>query len=348
MLQQYRPDLPKAVDQQLSQASQVVKHQGKKLARNHFDQEKGHAYFHIIRANLKAMNMASEACVYCQSNEGSSIDHFKPIAEDPNDTFAWENYFWACSICNSNLKRSQYPKRGLERLLIKPDEDSPTKTLRLVKNGRFFEHKVSLTDTKATIKQLRNDQTIEVFQLNKRQMIINERKNAWLLIDKLCQDYMQTTHPNKRQTIINLLQEPPLFHVLGYMFAIYQKSNLADQILPISAYSAFHNIPQIKWLVEDWPQQVKATFEKLNHCVDRNLIAPRTLSDSIYQLEFQGSPKSHVFRIERAHFINNQGNALNVKDFRNHKLKKYKLDQGTLTLEFHGRSILLQRDLTPL
>ncbi len=40
---------------------------------------------------------------------GTDIDHFRPKSIWPVSAFVWENYLLACSHCNSNLKRTQFP-----------------------------------------------------------------------------------------------------------------------------------------------------------------------------------------------------------------------------------------------
>lgn len=59
--------------------------------------------------SLVAMNGNSKRCMYCEHNEGTDIDHFCPRSQDPSLTFAWANWLFACSACNSNHKREQYP-----------------------------------------------------------------------------------------------------------------------------------------------------------------------------------------------------------------------------------------------
>ncbi|MGF1342796.1 HNH endonuclease [Streptomyces flavovirens] len=65
-------------------------------------------------------------CMYCGDSQGTDIDHFKPIAEDPFSAFVWINHLLACSHCNSNEKRDKYPcDSSGECLLLNPSVEDP-------------------------------------------------------------------------------------------------------------------------------------------------------------------------------------------------------------------------------
>ncbi|WP_330242230.1 HNH endonuclease [Streptomyces sp. NBC_00525] len=65
-------------------------------------------------------------CMYCGDSQGTDIDHFKPIVEDPLSAFVWTNHLLACSHCNSNEKRDRYPcSASGECLLVDPCAEDP-------------------------------------------------------------------------------------------------------------------------------------------------------------------------------------------------------------------------------
>ena len=109
-----------------------------------------------------------QRCMYCGDNLGTDIDHFDPVRRSPTKTFEWANHFLACSHCNSNLKRDEYPcdKYG-DRLLLDPTLDNPLEHLRLRLNEGKYE---ALTPKGA--------ETIRVFGLN-RPDLIKGRENAF-------------------------------------------------------------------------------------------------------------------------------------------------------------------------
>jgi hypothetical protein len=71
--------------------------------------------------------------MYCGDSLGTDIDHFQPIAKNATRTFDWLNHLLACSHCNSNEKRDQFPfdSEG-NALLIDPTRDDPDQHLRLL------------------------------------------------------------------------------------------------------------------------------------------------------------------------------------------------------------------------
>src|SRR5436853_78831 len=65
--------------------------------------------FREIREVLKRMAPGIERCMYCEDSHGTAIEHFWPKARYPDRAFDWLNYLIACSECNSNCKRDQFP-----------------------------------------------------------------------------------------------------------------------------------------------------------------------------------------------------------------------------------------------
>lgn len=86
-----------------------------------------------LSAHLVAMAAGLSRCMYCGDSEGTSIDHFQPIALAPQRAFDWLNHLWACAFCNSNQKRDLYPMdRQGRALLIDPTAEEPADHLDLV------------------------------------------------------------------------------------------------------------------------------------------------------------------------------------------------------------------------
>jgi uncharacterized protein (TIGR02646 family) len=98
--------------------------------------------FSEIRTMLKKMASGRERCMYCEDNEGTDIEHFWPKSTYPEKAFSWSNYLLACSHCNSNHKRTQFPLVGGEPALLDPTsdqpDDQPNRHLRLLPStGRY-------------------------------------------------------------------------------------------------------------------------------------------------------------------------------------------------------------------
>lgn len=92
-----------------------------------------------VRTYLEKMAPGIQRCMYCGDNLGTDIDHFEPISSAPLRTFEWLNHLLACSHCNSNQKRSSYPRDLSGRtLLIDPTSEDPSRHLTLtLSNGEY-------------------------------------------------------------------------------------------------------------------------------------------------------------------------------------------------------------------
>ncbi|MFN4001710.1 HNH endonuclease [Microcella sp.] len=139
---------------------------------------KSSARFREIRAALERAAGTNLRCMYCDDNEGTAIDHFDPRIRSPELTFEWNNYLLACSGCNSNAKRSQFPiDENGDSLLVNPMREEPSDHLTLnPANGQIVTH---------TEKGL---ETIRVFNLN-RERLRAGRTDAWAGLEALVAAY---------------------------------------------------------------------------------------------------------------------------------------------------------------
>jgi uncharacterized protein (TIGR02646 family) len=76
-------------------------------ARIHESARRAKWFAPIIQA-LREMAGFGSRCMFCSGSEASQVEHFRPKAKFPFDTFSWENLLWACSICNQN-KGNRFP-----------------------------------------------------------------------------------------------------------------------------------------------------------------------------------------------------------------------------------------------
>jgi uncharacterized protein (TIGR02646 family) len=117
--------------------------------------------------------------MYCEDNEGTDIEHFYPKAIYAERAFHWDNYLLACSGCNSNYKRNQFPLDDTNQaMMIDPTVDDPTEHLSFTPStGRF----VGLTE--------RGERSIEICSLNRA--ILNQgRRDAWVTLCHLIPAYV--------------------------------------------------------------------------------------------------------------------------------------------------------------
>jgi uncharacterized protein (TIGR02646 family) len=131
---------------------------------------KSNKAFAEIKETLRKMASGLERCMYCEDSAGTDIEHFWPKDTYPDKAFLWENYLLACSACNSNFKRTQFPLKDGHPLLINPVEEEPRHHIGFSPStGRYAE----LTDKGA--------ESIRIYGLN-RNILAEGRRLAWVSI----------------------------------------------------------------------------------------------------------------------------------------------------------------------
>jgi uncharacterized protein (TIGR02646 family) len=200
------------------------------------------APFTEVREKLEAMAPGIARCMYCEDSLGTDIDHFAPKADYPALAFSWPNYLLACSYCNSNLKRNQFPlDTAGQPLLIDPTVDQPTAHLLFVSaTGEFFD----LSPKGAA--------SIRVFGLNDTKpprRLPRARQHALVKLEALLHRYDDavTSNPTKAQTIREAICEHPFSAVLVWLLATAQLPGAAHVLDPkLLSILQHHNVAS--WL----------------------------------------------------------------------------------------------------
>jgi hypothetical protein len=164
-----RADLPTELDESLRQFTgeidRTVEHRRTTYARELWRSRR--AARQALGELLRTMAPGREYCMYCGDSQGTSIDHYEPLARNPLRTFDWRNHLLACSTCNSHEKRDRFPLDQSGRpLLLDPTVDDPFDHLLLT---------LSLGEYRALTK--RGEATIEVCGLN-RPLLVRGRAAA--------------------------------------------------------------------------------------------------------------------------------------------------------------------------
>lgn len=134
-----------------------------------------------IRRLLVRMAPGVERCMYCLDSAGTDIDHFEPKSRRPLRTFCWHNHLLACSRCNSNYKREEYPCDDFGQcLLIDPSVDDPADHLALLPASGELEARTR-----------KGEETLRVFGLNRPELLLG-RQDAYIK----CCDVVSAWHRN--------------------------------------------------------------------------------------------------------------------------------------------------------
>jgi uncharacterized protein (TIGR02646 family) len=93
-------------------------------AEKRFNAARRAKWFTELRKELRAMAGASHTCMYCDHNEPTDVEHFRPKSVFPDKTFSWMNMLWVCTTCNRLKLNSFPPSNCLGAELIDPVVDS--------------------------------------------------------------------------------------------------------------------------------------------------------------------------------------------------------------------------------
>lgn len=131
---------------------------------------------HVHRL-LEQMAPGIQRCMYCEDSLGTDIDHFQPIAAAPLRAFDWPNHLLACSHCNSNAKRGDYPcDANGHCLLVDPTAEDPADHLNLLLSSGSYEARTP-----------KGEATIRVFALN-RFDLVRGRQAAFVMACAVLRD----------------------------------------------------------------------------------------------------------------------------------------------------------------
>ncbi|MDR6559793.1 uncharacterized protein (TIGR02646 family) [Arthrobacter pascens] len=184
-----------------------------------------------VMSSLQNMASGLDRCMYCEDSMGTDIDHFRPKHHYPEAAFVWSNYYLACSHCNSNQKRGEFPllPGGIPGLIDPCVQDPFNHFDFSPSTGRYVE------------RDELGRNTIRVFGLN-RQVCVDGRRNAWVALEALVVLYRQA--PEKRDQILHTIREYPFQGVRRHMAQLMQ-SPKRDLLLPAGVVIAVSRHPEL-------------------------------------------------------------------------------------------------------
>ena len=198
----------------------------------------GNKTFREIREVLGRMATGIERCMYCEDSEGTAIEHFWPRAVYPDRAFDWLNYLIACSRCNSNFKRDQFPlDGGGQPLLINPTEEDPLEHLAFSPTTGLYATRPGST---------KGDPSLEVFGIN-RATLSRGRLNAWTGLSQILIGYARARRAGNDATadrIEKTVREYPFAGVLVALLRIAAGPD-ADLLIDADCLDAIRDRPEV-------------------------------------------------------------------------------------------------------
>jgi uncharacterized protein (TIGR02646 family) len=73
-----------------------------KMAKDFFSSKNviGNKTFDAVKIALDEMCSGARRCVYCEDSLGCEVEHIRPKSFYPESCFNWNNYVYACGLCN--------------------------------------------------------------------------------------------------------------------------------------------------------------------------------------------------------------------------------------------------------
>lgn len=184
--------------------------------------------FQDVGEKLRRMSRGRHRCMYCEDNEGTDIEHHRPKSAYPHHCFAWPNLLLACSHCNSNAKRDLFPLDAQGNpLLLDPTVDDPYEHIAFVPETGQFQ---GLTP--------RGERTVEVFGLNRRQILERGRRNVWTELQALMKEYSRAHRAGDaawQSRVRQALEDLPFQAVVHHFFrdALERRPSVPAQLSAI-------------------------------------------------------------------------------------------------------------------
>ena len=180
---------------------------------------------------LRGMASGRERCMYCEDSMGTDLDHFRPKSTFPASAYEWDNLLLACSHCNSNLKRDEFPLLSDGTAgLIDPSKDDPLDHLRLSPYTGEYEPVGP-----------KGEESRRVFGLN-RQICLTGRVDAWVGLELHFIQYRD--YPSERIRILGLISRDP-FQGVRAQFERMNSSPNREMFISAGARSAVDRYPEL-------------------------------------------------------------------------------------------------------
>lgn len=105
-----RPPLPARTIRMLAAKAELIAREQdhQSAAERIYRSSREAKWFASLTKALCEMCGPGSRCMFCNGNEASNVEHFRPKSIFPLEAMAWENFLWVCSICNQ-WKGNRFP-----------------------------------------------------------------------------------------------------------------------------------------------------------------------------------------------------------------------------------------------
>lgn len=193
-----------------------------------FKQESRTATLRTVRETLASMCSGLVRCNYCEDSLGHQVEHIWPKSWYPELTFSWQNFLFACGVCNArkNASFAVIHQDGLFRLVRRrgqprlPPPPGPAALIDPRREDPLEYLAIDLADTYrilprpglGDLAQLRADYTIDLLELNKRDVLVSARRQACRNYSLRAREYASLDADTSTMTRQSLLVEIGRLH----------------------------------------------------------------------------------------------------------------------------------------
>lgn len=187
----------------------------------------------LVRQALAEMCSGIKRCMYCEDSAGTDIEHFYPKSDYPERAFGWDNYLLACSTCNSNYKRDEFPvDDDGGPLLIDPSTEDPFDHLEFSPSTGKYEHQ-----------DRTGEESRRVFGLD-RPELVKARLNTWEVAEVLIAAYAKRKAADHARTgeLAEAIRELPMS---GVVLSILRQAETGPAAVAADCRRALVDCPEI-------------------------------------------------------------------------------------------------------
>ncbi len=218
--------------------------------------------FRDVRQQLTTMCGGQGRCCYCELSQPDEVEHVRPKDLYPESAFEWENYVFACGICNGTWKSNKFaiidsngylvdvtrgrtaaviPPTNGNAALISPRLEDPLALLELDIIDTFL---FLPSQGLGTVEFLRAEYSIKLLGLNQRPILPRARANAFGAYRARLTEYLNERDSGATTDQLSELREDILNSPHPFVWREMQRQPNVRQDLK----QLFHAVPEaISW-----------------------------------------------------------------------------------------------------
>ncbi len=241
------------------------------------DSIEGKNVFATVKVALSQMSTAPGICNYCEQSEAGDIEHIWPKSFFPSRTFRWDNYLFACKQCNTGHKLAhawifdpvgsdfaQKLQGSIEPptddyCFLDPRAEDPMNFMSLDFRDHMFYAEVVAGNQARTNHKV--EKTLDILQLNDREVLRTNRKAAFGNSRRLLQEYLAAMEAQTHAELEAVIDgDPPVdfsqaLEVEKQRIMVCTKNELLRQV----HFTVFREMQR---QVSDLPASIQNLFQK--------------------------------------------------------------------------------------